>query len=109
MWWVLLDAFSLSLSLLVFHRQRMRDDLWNYQGERHSDGTFEYVTLTIFVLWQAMLTGGFMESKGGEIQFPEIKASVLEKVIQYMYYKVRSRRITTSSLQLQLTSDSLPG
>ena len=37
-----------------------------------------------------MLTGSFMESKGGEIQFPEIKASVLEKVIQYMYYKVSS-------------------
>mmetsp|Transcript_77986 Transcript_77986/g.156092 ORF Transcript_77986/g.156092 Transcript_77986/m.156092 type:complete len:102 (-) Transcript_77986:265-570(-) len=41
---------------------------------------------------KAMLTGSFMESKGGEIQFPEIKASVLEKVIQYMYYKVRYSR-----------------
>ena len=30
-----------------------------------------------------------MESKDGEIQFPEIKSAVLEKVIQYMYYKVR--------------------
>lgn len=29
-----------------------------------------------------------MESKDSEIQFPEIKSSVLEKVIQYMYYKV---------------------
>lgn len=37
---------------------------------------------------QAMLSGGFMESKQGEISFPEIKSAVLEKVIQYMYYKV---------------------
>jgi len=38
---------------------------------------------------QAMLSGSFLESKGGEIQFPEIKSVVLEKVIQYMYYKVK--------------------
>ncbi|KAF0717323.1 Aste57867_2354 [Aphanomyces stellatus] len=37
---------------------------------------------------KAMLTGHFSESKG-EIRFPDIGASVLEKVIQYMYYKKR--------------------
>jgi hypothetical protein len=41
---------------------------------------------------KAMLSGGFMESRQSEIQFPEIKSVVLEKVIQYMYYKVRPAR-----------------
>lgn len=40
-----------------------------------------------------MLSGSFMESRG-EIQFPELKAAVLEKVIQYMYYKVRHSKGT---------------
>jgi transcription elongation factor B subunit 1 len=34
-----------------------------------------------------MLAGGFAESKG-EIKFPEISTNILEKVIQYLYYKV---------------------
>ncbi|RHY44698.1 hypothetical protein DYB30_011028 [Aphanomyces astaci] len=37
---------------------------------------------------KAMLTGHFIESKG-EIRFQDIGASILEKVIQYMYYKKR--------------------
>ncbi|GAB5035344.1 transcription elongation factor polypeptide 1 [Nannochloropsis oceanica] len=37
---------------------------------------------------EAMLAGGFTESKG-EIKFPEISTNILEKVIQYLYYKVR--------------------
>eukprot|EP00617_Octactis_speculum_P019487 CAMPEP_0185746516 /NCGR_PEP_ID=MMETSP1174-20130828/5100_1 /TAXON_ID=35687 /ORGANISM="Dictyocha speculum, Strain CCMP1381" /LENGTH=104 /DNA_ID=CAMNT_0028421265 /DNA_START=31 /DNA_END=345 /DNA_ORIENTATION=- len=37
---------------------------------------------------KAMLSGGFMESKG-KISFAEIRGLILEKVIQYMYYKVR--------------------
>mmetsp|Transcript_16630 Transcript_16630/g.30130 ORF Transcript_16630/g.30130 Transcript_16630/m.30130 type:complete len:114 (-) Transcript_16630:30-371(-) len=37
---------------------------------------------------KAMLSGGFMESKG-EIRFAEIRGAILEKVIQYVYYKVR--------------------
>ena len=37
---------------------------------------------------KAMLTGQFSESKG-EIRFPEISTPVLEKVIQYCYYKLR--------------------
>jgi transcription elongation factor B subunit 1 len=38
---------------------------------------------------EAMLAGNFAESKG-EINFPEISTNILEKVIQYLYYKVRS-------------------
>lgn len=34
-----------------------------------------------------MLSGGFMEAKG-EIRFAEIRGQILEKVIQYVYYKV---------------------
>eukprot|EP00953_Heterococcus_sp_UTEX-ZZ885_P028143 15017-Heterococcus_DN1.PRE.4 len=37
---------------------------------------------------KAMLSGSFAESKG-EISFAEIRTVILEKVIQYMYYKVR--------------------
>jgi transcription elongation factor B subunit 1 len=37
---------------------------------------------------KAMLQGQFSESRG-EIRFPEIPAIVLEKAIQYLYYKVR--------------------
>jgi transcription elongation factor B subunit 1 len=33
--------------------------------------------------------GQFAESRG-EIRFPEISTAILEKVIQYMYYKVRA-------------------
>lgn len=35
-----------------------------------------------------MLLGQFAESRG-EIRFPEIPGVILEKVIQYLYYKVR--------------------
>ncbi|EQC27571.1 transcription elongation factor B, polypeptide 1 [Saprolegnia diclina VS20] len=37
---------------------------------------------------KAMLSGHFSESKG-EVRFPDIGAPILEKVIQYMYYKKR--------------------
>ena len=37
---------------------------------------------------KAMLSGGFMESKG-EIRFAEIRGAILERVIQYVYYKVK--------------------
>jgi transcription elongation factor B subunit 1 len=36
----------------------------------------------------AMLSGQFAESRG-EVRFPEIPGVILEKVIQYMYYKTR--------------------
>lgn len=35
---------------------------------------------------KAMLMGQFAESKG-EIRFPEISSTILEKVIQYFHYK----------------------
>ncbi len=35
-----------------------------------------------------MLTGQFAESRG-EVRFPEIPGVILEKVLQYLYYKVR--------------------
>ena len=35
---------------------------------------------------KAMLSGSFTESSG-EIKFPEISTPILEKVIQYFYYK----------------------
>jgi len=35
-----------------------------------------------------MLSGQFAESRG-EVRFPEIPGAILEKVIQYMHYKVR--------------------
>jgi elongin-C len=37
---------------------------------------------------KAMLSGQFAESRG-EVRFPEIPGVVLERVIQYLYYKVR--------------------
>uniref|UniRef100_A0A6B2LUV1 Elongin-C n=1 Tax=Arcella intermedia TaxID=1963864 RepID=A0A6B2LUV1_9EUKA len=33
--------------------------------------------------------GGFLESEAGEISFKEINTNILEKVIQYFYYKVK--------------------
>ena len=33
--------------------------------------------------------GTFAESTQGEIKFPEISAKVLEKTVQYFYYKLR--------------------
>ena len=35
-----------------------------------------------------MLEGNFSESSG-EITFPDLQGAVLEKAVQYMYYKVR--------------------
>ena len=37
---------------------------------------------------KAMLSGSFSESSG-EISFKEISTPILEKVIQYFYYKIR--------------------
>lgn len=37
---------------------------------------------------KAMLQGQFAESRG-EIRFPSVAGIILEKAIQYMYYKVR--------------------
>ena len=36
-----------------------------------------------------MLSGSFAEGSSGEIRFPEISTPILEKTIQYLYYKAR--------------------
>ena len=38
---------------------------------------------------RAMLRGPYAESSSREISFPEIPAAILEKTIQYCYYKAR--------------------
>ncbi len=43
---------------------------------------------------KTMLSGQFAESRG-EVSFPEIPAAVLEKLIQYLYYKVRYTNSST--------------
>ena len=37
---------------------------------------------------RGLIAGQFAESRG-EIRFPEISTQILEKVIQYMYYKLK--------------------
>lgn len=37
----------------------------------------------------AVIPGSFQESQQGEIKFPEINAKVLEKTVQYFYYKLK--------------------
>ncbi len=39
---------------------------------------------------RAMLEGNFRESEDNVIRFPEIHGPILEKVIQYLYYKERN-------------------
>jgi transcription elongation factor B subunit 1 len=42
---------------------------------------------------QAMLEGGnFRESENNIVRFPDISGSVLEKIIQYLYYKAKHKR-----------------
>ena len=59
---------------------------------------------------KAMLSGQFAESRG-EISFPEIPAIVLEKLIQYLYYKVRytnsSQRIPEFNVEPEIALDLL--
>jgi len=38
---------------------------------------------------KSMLVGSFIEGASGEITFREISSPILEKVIQYFYYKVQ--------------------
>lgn len=38
--------------------------------------------------WYAC-AGSFTETELGEVKFPEISSPILEKVCQYMYYKMR--------------------
>lgn len=50
---------------------------------------------------KAMLAGNFAESKG-EIRFPELSAHILEKVIQYMYYKIKYTNSTVRIPEFQI-------
>ena len=43
---------------------------------------------TVYLL-TFVCAGQFAESQQGEIKFPEISAKVLEKVVQYFYYKLK--------------------
>jgi len=36
-----------------------------------------------------MIAGSFTETELGEVKFPEITTPILEKTIQYFYYKLR--------------------
>mmetsp|Transcript_115581 Transcript_115581/g.248365 ORF Transcript_115581/g.248365 Transcript_115581/m.248365 type:complete len:102 (-) Transcript_115581:71-376(-) len=59
---------------------------------------------------KAMLSGQFAESSG-EVRFPEIPALILEKVIQYLYYKVRytnsSQRVPNFDIEPELALEVL--
>ncbi|RYH02883.1 hypothetical protein EON65_47655 [archaeon] len=57
-----------------------------------------------------MLSGQFAESRG-EIAFPEIPAVILEKLIQFLYYKVRytnsSQRIPEFHVEPEIAMELL--
>lgn len=40
------------------------------------------------------MSGGFGEAASGQVHFAEISTPILEKVIQFVYYKVRRRGLT---------------
>jgi len=45
---------------------------------------------------KSMLEGSFMEGEQGRVEFREISTPILEKVIQYFYYKLRFTNSTSS-------------
>jgi transcription elongation factor B subunit 1 len=59
---------------------------------------------------KAMLSGQFAESRG-EVRFPEIPGVVLERVIQYLYYKVRhthsSQRVPNFEVEPEIALELL--
>ena len=59
---------------------------------------------------QTMLEGQFAESRG-EIRLPEISGHILEKIVQYMYYKVRytnsSQRVPTFNIEPEVALELL--
>jgi transcription elongation factor B subunit 1 len=59
---------------------------------------------------KAMLSGQFAESRG-EVRFPEIPGVILERVIQYLYYKVRytnsSQRIPNFNVEPEIALELL--
>lgn len=52
--------------------------------------------------------GYFAESAKGEIRFPEISTPILEKVVQYLYYKVRNTLHTTLYCIVSVTHPHIP-
>ena len=59
---------------------------------------------------KTMLSGQFAESRG-EIRFPEISSVILEKVIRYMYFKVRytnsSQRVPNFDIEPEICLELL--
>ena len=59
---------------------------------------------------KAMLSGQFAESRG-EVRFPEIPGVVLERVIQYLHYKVRythsSQRVPNFEVEPEIALELL--
>jgi len=57
-----------------------------------------------------MLSGQFAESRG-EVRFPEIPGIILERVVQYLYYKVRytnsSQRVPNFSIEPEMSLELL--
>ena len=43
---------------------------------------------------KAMLEGDFREAQDNVIRFPDIQGPILEKVIQYLYYKEKNKHST---------------
>ncbi|CAM9431351.1 unnamed protein product, partial [Discosporangium mesarthrocarpum] len=44
---------------------------------------------------KAMLSGGFDEASSGMVHFQDISTPILEKVIQFVYYKAREKQDAT--------------
>jgi transcription elongation factor B subunit 1 len=59
---------------------------------------------------RTMLRGQFAESRG-EIRFPEIPGIILERVVQYLYYKVRytnsSQRVPAFNIEPEMSLELL--
>ena len=59
---------------------------------------------------KAMLEGQFAEARG-EIRLPEISTNVLEKIVQYFYYKVRytnsSQRVPQFDMEPEIALELL--
>jgi transcription elongation factor B subunit 1 len=59
---------------------------------------------------KAMLAGQFAESRG-EVHFPEIPGIILERVVQYLYYKVRfsnsSQRVPNFNIEPEMSLELL--
>lgn len=60
------------------------------------DGSSALLHYELYLLYDCNSTGPFFdfagqftESQQGEVKFPEINAKILEKVVQYFYYKLR--------------------